>query len=97
MWFVFRLLFLPLALTILFGLTHLFERGEGNRFLSYLGKFTLELYLLHEWILHISGRILYAHVEQNLISSLLLNVSAAVAAVLLAGGIHLLTKRLQKR
>ena len=95
MWFVFRLLFLPLALTLLSGLTQLFERSNGNRFMSYLGKLTLELYLLHEWILHISSKIVFAYVQQNLISSVLLNAFAAISAVLLADGIRLLIGRLR--
>ena len=92
-WFVYRVLFFPISIIVILLLTLLLDCGIPHRLLSHLGKITLELYLLHEWILHIGSKILYSHVEQNLYSSLMINIISAVVAVAAADLLHRLVRR----
>ena len=96
MWFVMRMLFFPLSvITILCSCLYL--RKKNHPILRKLGKITLELYLLHEWILYISTKIIFKYVGKTFWRTFLLNVIAAAVAVLLAQFANNAVNRIRSR
>ncbi len=83
MWLTMRMLFLPLSVIIMLCVTLIFRKRSFPA-LTRLGKITLELYLLHEWILYISDKLIFKYVNKTFFASFLLNVVVVLWAILIA-------------
>ena len=82
-----RMIFFPLCIFVMFSLTLILKKKDYP-FLSKFGKITLELYLLHEWLLHISRIIVFNYINENKLLAILLIIIMFFVSVLIASAIH---------
>ncbi|MBR2529387.1 MAG: acyltransferase [Blautia sp.] len=88
MWYILRLLFFPISVLVITGSAFVINKTNKNTFLRFLGKMTLELYLLHEWMLHIASKLLFQYMERNFCTTVLLNILVFLWSIFLADLIH---------
>ncbi len=88
MWYAMRFVFLPLSVVIILMTAVFCEGRKQTRVLPFLGKITLELYLLHEWLLYIGRNILFPEYMEAFIPSLLINIAAVLLAIVISAAVH---------
>ncbi len=90
-WTVSRLIFIFPAVTISLLMGKYFSRFYSSKILKWLtvlGTFTLEIYLIHEKILFFIVQITDRFMERSLPQSIIINISAAVIAIFCGYYLH---------
>ncbi len=105
-WIIMRVLFIVLTMAIIFLwiIIRTAPTGEGkvcsvfSRFLNYIGAITLELYLIHEKLIHVMTVELGRYIPgSHVFKMLVINILAVIASIFLANYLRRFTSFISKK